>query len=381
MKVMIVVTHLLGSGHLARALILARAFQDAGHRATVVSGGMPVPVLDRGDVPIVQLPPVRSDGVNFTRLLDAKGASVDQAAQEARKAQLLHQIDRIGPDVLITELYPFGRRVLQSEFTALLQAADQTAEPPLICASVRDILAPPSSPAKADRTHGVLARYYDAVLVHADPHVTPLDASWPVSDGLRPKLHYTGFMAPTDAAPYRQGAGEGEIIVSAGGGDVGAHIFEATLRAARAARADGRLWRLLVGGAQPEARLRQLRENAPANVIIEATRPDFRALLHRAAASVSMCGYNTAIDILQAGCRSVFIPFDAGDEVEQTIRATALARLPGIEVLRSADLTGETLLNALRALRHAPDRGPALSGFDGARETVRIVAALRAQRA
>lgn len=378
MKVMIVVTHLLGSGHLARALILARAFQDAGHRATVVSGGLPVPVLDRGDVPIVQLPPVRSDGVNFTRLLDAGGAPVDLATQEARKAELLRHFDKIRPDVLITELYPFGRRVLQGEFTALLQAADQLAEPPLICASVRDILAPPSSPAKADKTHAVLARYYDAVLVHADPHVTPLDASWPVSDGLRPKLHYTGFMAPTDAAPYRQGAGEGEIIVSAGGGDVGAHIFETALRAARA---DGRRWRLLIGGAQTEARLGQLRENAPANVIIEATRPDFRALLYRAAASVSMCGYNTAIDILQAGCRSVFIPFDAGAEVEQTIRATALARLPGIEVLRSTDLTGDTLLNALRALHHAPDRGPALTGFDGARETVRIVAALRAQRA
>lgn len=376
MKVMIVVTHLLGSGHLARALILARAFQDAGHRATVVSGGMPVPVLDRGDVPLVQLPPLRSDGVNFIQLLDDSGALVKQETLNARKALLLHQFDKIQPDVLLTELYPFGRRVLQDEFTAVLMAADRLADRPLICASVRDILTPPSSPQKADKTHSLLARYYAAVLVHADPHVMPLDASWPVPGALRSKLHYTGFMAPAVTAPHRQTAGEGEIIVSAGGGDVGTQIFDTALRAAQS---DGRVWRVLIGGAQADQRIAQLRANAPANVIVEATRPDFRALLHHVVASVSMCGYNTAIDVLQAGCRSVFIPFDAGAEVEQTIRATALAKLPGIEVLRSADLTPDSLLSALRVLEHSPDRAPATDGFDGGRETVRRVASLREQ--
>ncbi|MFC6588488.1 hypothetical protein ACFQDZ_15780 [Sulfitobacter pacificus] len=39
MKVMIVVTHLLGTGHLTRAVTLAQAFQEAGHRPIVISGG------------------------------------------------------------------------------------------------------------------------------------------------------------------------------------------------------------------------------------------------------------------------------------------------------------------------------------------------------
>ena len=46
MRVMIVVTHLLGTGHLARALTLGRAFAHSGHRVTVVSGGLPVPHFD-----------------------------------------------------------------------------------------------------------------------------------------------------------------------------------------------------------------------------------------------------------------------------------------------------------------------------------------------
>ncbi|HBR43215.1 MAG TPA: glycosyltransferase, partial [Sulfitobacter sp.] len=43
MKVSIVVTHLLGTGHLARALTLGRAYGAAGHDVQVVSGGMPAP--------------------------------------------------------------------------------------------------------------------------------------------------------------------------------------------------------------------------------------------------------------------------------------------------------------------------------------------------
>ena len=73
MKVMIVVTHLLGSGHLARALTLGRAMQKAGQEVHIVSGGLPAPLLDRGEITLTQLPPVRSDGTDFARLLDAEG--------------------------------------------------------------------------------------------------------------------------------------------------------------------------------------------------------------------------------------------------------------------------------------------------------------------
>ena len=64
MTVIIVVTHLLGSGHLARALVLAKAFAAAGHKMILVSGGMPVAHLDTNGIEFMQLPPVRSDGVD-----------------------------------------------------------------------------------------------------------------------------------------------------------------------------------------------------------------------------------------------------------------------------------------------------------------------------
>jgi predicted glycosyltransferase len=376
MKVCIVVTHLLGTGHLSRALTLARAYNAQGHQATVISGGMPASQLNTDGVELVQLPAVRSDGVNFARLLDQTGAEADEAHFSARIAMLIDTVIAQQPDVLITELFPFGRRTLKAEFTALLEAADALPKRPLICASIRDILAPPSKPAKITLANEVVSQFYDAVLVHSDAEVTPLALSWPVSDALGEKLYYTGFVAPPIAQPHPEQLGLDEIIVSAGGGDVGAHVFDAALCAARQDR-HKRRWRLLLGGQDAAARSDKLMLDAPVNVIIEPARPEFRQMLYHAAASVSLCGYNTALDVLQSGVRAVFVPFDAGNEVEQGLRADALAQLDGIAVLRTADLTAETLLDALTDVLQAPKRAPRADGFDGANETVEITQTLK----
>lgn len=374
MKVMIVVTHLLGTGHLTRALTLARAYLAAGDSVCVVSGGMPAPLMLRGDVRVTQLPPVRSDGVDFSRLLDALGTPVSAAFLKQRQEDLLDALVSNAPDILITELFPFGRRILRAEFTALLTAARQMPTPPLICASIRDILAPPSKPRKAAFAEDMIAQFYDAVLVHSDPALAPLELSWPVTDRLRPFLRYTGFVAPPAAPPLTAVDGAGEIIVSAGGGDVGGPVYDAAL--AVAARTT-RPMRLLIGGASAQARVEMLRRDAPEHVIIEPARPDFRQMLYRAAASVSLCGYNTALDILQAGTPAVFVPFDEGGEVEQGLRANALARQPGISVLVRAELSAESLCAALDAVIAAPSRNTSQMIFDGATKAIAISHALR----
>lgn len=376
MKIMIVVTHLLGTGHLARALTLARAYLKAGHSVTVASGGMPVAQLDRGDIRILQLPPVRSDGVDFSVLLDDDDAPATDKMMAERAAHLLDHLSEKTPDILITELFPFGRRILRAEFEMLLHAARQLPQRPLVCASIRDILAPPSKPKKADMADTFIDTFYDTVLVHSDPAVTPLELSWPVSDTLAPRLRYTGFVAPEAPAPHPEKAGTNEVIVSAGGGDVGGPLFAAAIGAAQSD--PNQQWRILVGGADAQSRCAEMSGTAPGNVTIEPARPDFRAMLHHAAASVSMCGYNTALDILQTGCPAVFVPFDAGSEVEQGLRADALAKMSGIAVVRSARLTPARLSQAVQDAIQSPRRAPRQSGFNGADETVRITTQLRA---
>lgn len=376
MKVMIVVTHLLGTGHLARALTLARAYEAVGDMTCVVSGGMHAPLLTRPSDSIVQLPSVRSNGVDFSRLLMPDGAEATVAYMETRQAALLQTLSNFSPDILITELFPFGRRILRGEFRALLNAAQQMPQPPLIYASIRDILAPPSKPKKATFADDMVTEFYDAVLVHSDPTLTPLETSWPVTDTLRRILRYTGYVAPAAVGAHPDAAGHAEIIVSAGGGDVGAPVYAAAVAAA--SQID-RTFRILVGGTAPQQRIDDLRKVAPQNVIVEPARPDFRQMLHHAAASISLCGYNTALDILQAGTPAVFVPFDEGGEVEQGLRADALAVEDGISVVTRADLTAQTLCTALEHVITAPRRKAGLGQFDGAARTVEITHEMRTQ--
>lgn len=366
--VMIVVTHLLGSGHLSRALTLARAFATEGHTSHVVSGGFPAPQLDSEGIVLHQLPPLRSDGTDFSRLLSSDGEVAGEEFLELRCHMLLDLLRETEPDIVITELFPFGRRSLRKEFLALLADARTQSVRPRVFASVRDILAPPTKPGKAAFADEVIADHYDAVLVHSDPAIVKLDDSWPVTGTLARKLRYTGFVAPPlPTTPAREGGSE--IIVTAGGGSVGGPLYTAALDAARLS---GWNWRILVGGADAGNQVSELASHAPPNVFVERTRPDFRAMLLHASAVVSLCGYNTVMDILQTGCPAVIVPFDEADEVEQGLRARALSHLPQFEVLRMGDLDGRGLLAGIdRAVAGTP-RDCTAFRFDGARETVRI---------
>lgn len=371
---MIAVTHLLGTGHLARALTLARAFDAAGDAVTVVSGGTAVDHFETTGLAFEQLPEVRSDGTDFTTLLDGNGQVASPAMRAARQHRLLAILSDVQPDILITELFPFGRRILRDEFIGLLQAGRDMVPTPVILASVRDILAPPGKPNKVTFAEDLVNRFYDGVLVHADPDVVRLDRSWPVSRSLEKRLYYTGFVAPAPPAdhPSRQAG----VLVSAGGGAVGDKVFAAACDAARLL--PDIKWILLVGG--PDARRTRLAAHAPENVRVQAPRADFRQLMAAAAVSVSMVGYNTAMDILQTGVPAVLVPFDDGGEVEQGLRAEALTALRAISLIRQDVLDGASLARAVSELMTQSRRSPKTDGMDGATVSVEIAHRLHIER-
>src|SRR5215210_2851448 len=215
MRVLIAVTHLLGAGHLTRAAAIARAFARAGHDATLVSGGRPAPLVATHGVRWVQLPPVQTAGADFATLLDESGRPADPARLADRRRLMLAALERARPDVVMTELFPFGRRALAGEFLALVARARAMRPCPLVVSSVRDILVAPAKPARVAETHTRLRSLYDAILVHGDPKLIPLDASWPVDAQVRGLIRYTGYV--DDGAPATRPSQEGgEIVVSGG---------------------------------------------------------------------------------------------------------------------------------------------------------------------
>nr|WP_246337499.1 glycosyltransferase [Azospirillum oleiclasticum] len=121
--------------------------------------------------------------------------------------------------------------------------------------------------------------------------------------------------------------------------------------------------------------MRPLRAAAPAGVIVERARPDFPALLARCRLSISQAGYNTVLDLLQAGCRAVVVPFAAGSETEQATRARLLEARGRLTVVEEAGLTPESLAAGVARTLAAPPPAPIRLELDGAARTARLLAA------
>ncbi|CAH1656468.1 Putative glycosyltransferase [Hyphomicrobiales bacterium] len=380
MKILVSVTHLLGVGHLNRAAAIARALAASGHDVTLVSGGMPSPLLDSTGFTVVQLPPVRVKGTAFSHLLDTSGEPASQAHLAARAEQLVTTLRALRPDVVITELFPFGRRALAAEHLALLEAAHALTPRPLILSSARDVLAASRRPERIAQSHDHLRAFYDAVLVHGDPAVLPLEASWPVDDGVAALLYYTGYIDDGSAAAVRSDDAtafpEGEILVSGGGSAASLPLYRAAIAAAAIHRRHN--WRLLIGAGVSEDDFKSLGEAAPTHVTVERARRDFPALLARAAVAVSQFGYNTAVDLLRAGTRAVVVPFEDGGETEQRLRAERFAREGLVRVLPQAELSADRLAEAVRAVLAGPQPQAASIDRDGLERSVTIIAELAA---
>lgn len=310
MKIAFLTTHLTGTGHLVRTLALAREAVRQGDQALILNGGRPLDHIDMTGVHLLQLPPLTVRSLDYGTLRTGQGDVACTAYMATRISQIVAGLHSFQPDILMTETFPLGRRALRAEYMAALAAT-----PAIAVASVRDI--PEPKPKRVDEATARLNAQYAALLVHGDEAFIPLSTSWPMPDLGIPVFH-TGYVAEkSDDPPIPSG-----VLVSVGGGALGRSLIEA---AAAAARLSDLPWHLLTIE----------RDNLPSapNLRVEAPRLDYSRLLDGAKVSISLCGYNTAMDLAQCETPALLVPMVAGGEREQHIRATHLSRYPGIKLL------------------------------------------------
>jgi predicted glycosyltransferase len=353
MKAFFYVQHLLGIGHLRRAAVLARALRAAGFEVTLASGGAPVQGIE-----VLQLPAASSP--DFRQLVDAQGRPVDQAWKARRREALLGAFRDAAPDVLLVELFPFGRRQMRFELIPLLEQAGES----LVVCSVRDILQP--NPAREEEALECFERYFDRLLVHGDPRVAGFELGFRRAAGLAGKLHYTGYVAPE--APAEGEAGAGEVLVSAGGGAVGRRLLETAIRARPLTSLAARPWRLLAG-----TNAAALEGPVAEGVSVEGFRNDFTTLLRNCVLSVSQAGYNTVVETLQAGARAVLVPYAGGVESEQTLRARLLSERGLAQMVEEDRLSPAALAAAIERAAQAPRPARGAVDLGGARRSAELV--------
>lgn len=390
-RIFFYVQHLLGVGHLQRAAILARALAEDGFDVLLVSGGAPMP-LDLRGVRLHQLPAVRARDEGLRDLVQLDGAPLDGAFREARAGELISLLRAESPNIVITEQFPFGRTQLRFELVPLLEAARELKPRPLIVSSVRDVVRRSASPQRVAETVEAFAGF-DLVMIHADPALVDFGASFAGWDSIAPRAIYTGYVAPPELPQTEGGAGgmeaggsevgrsdagADEVIVSVGGGAVGAPLLKAAIAARPLSVLADRRWRLLAGTNLPEAERAAL---APADglddgIIIEPARADFTTLLGNAMLSISQAGYNTVIETLRFADRAVLVPFSTARETEQGDRAQLLADRGLVTTVPGEALSADTLAAAVAQAM----AGPSIRSFppcdaSGAKTTVALLRA------
>lgn len=379
LRIHIYVQHLLGGGHLVRMKVVAAALAGAGHRVTLIAGGM---AGGRPDAAyrLLQLPAVKTAPGDFGVLLDRGGAPVGDDFKARRAAQLLQWVADGAPQALLVESFPFGRRALRFELVPLMKAVAAMKPRPLTLCSVRDILQTRSGE-RDRRTVAEVNAWFDHVLVHADPAVANLAETFPLAGQLHGKVFYTHYVYGAAAQPGAPAPGRDAVVVSAGGGAVGFKLLQTALLARPLSRLKDRAWHLLVGRNASAAEFHALAAQAEAGITVQWSRPDFAGMLAACAVSVSQAGYNTVLDTVAANCRAVLVPYSRHGETEQQRRAEKFAEQGRAVVVREQDLGPARLAEAVdRAARlDLSDCRP--PRMDGAAQTVRFIERQLLQRA
>jgi len=332
--------HSLGMGHLVRALTLAEALAERFAVVFLNGGRFPENTPPLQSIEVINLPPLGMSEDNQLYSQDSQYSLVE--AHALRRQMILTTFNEYQPQVIFIELFPFGRKKFAGELLPLLKAAQRCGKNrPLVLCSLRDIMvnARKDQTRHDDRARWLVDRYFDGVLVHSDPKFASLEESFRPSRLLETPVHYTGFVLPRGES-LKHAIRQRQIVVSAGGGMVGAPLFQVAIQAQPLLWDKLKLPMTLVAGPfLPEADWLELEAKASAcpGLALHRYVPNMTHLLATHSVSVSQCGYNTVMDILKSGISALVVPFAQGQENEQTNRAKRLSRLG---LLRMVDADG-----------------------------------------
>jgi predicted glycosyltransferase len=370
--------HSVGLGHLVRSFALAGALAERFRVVLLCGGRVPGSLRAPREVELVQLPPL---GVGSNGAFTSHDARLSlEDARAVRRDAILRTFRSLRPEAVVIELFPFGRAKFARELVPLLEEARAAPSPPFVACSLRDILVGRRADQAAhdERACTIANRHLDAVLVHSDPGFARLEQSFAMRSRLRVPVHYTGFVQPgTGPRPLRR---ERRVVVSAGGGRVGEELLGAAVRAYPALARETGLRMTAIGGPfLPEPAWRRICADAR-GVELLRTVPDLGVHLRSARASISQCGYNTAIEIMSARVPALVVPYATPEEDEQTVRAERLAARGAVRALDPGRLEPRVLAAEVRRLLDFRPSWPRLD-LDGARGTTRLLSELVAERA
>ena len=374
--------HSIGVGHYMRIRQILKAL--AGETVHFINGGAEVEALeDIADVTVTHLPTVR-----FDPQTGALNADEDELKVLLKKrAELVRQtFEQVQPSVMVIEFFPFGCWNLRSELLPILETTklSKPRRTRLVC-SLRDVPQESFKESYEMRCCAVLNTYFDHLLIHSDPEFFHLKDSFPSWKKIKISTHYTGYVS----MKYKSGVSDEVdcairpedkiILVTAGSGADAYGTFDylkACIQAKVLLGQHIKVKMLIYTGCffsdDRYAKLKAFCQDQ--DIILKRFTSQILYWMKRAELSISRGGYNTCMNILETGVRSVTVP--VGLSNDQNNRAKKMAALNLTHKLDEADLTPENLCNTmLQALKSPPAKHQIR--LDGAYHTAELLKNLK----
>lgn len=387
-----------GLGHVRRCLHITRSVANAAPEAAImfVTGSPSLHMFADlpGNADFVKIPTIAKTGTKGSKPPHLPIAQPELA--QLRKTMIRHAIVTFAPDVLLVDNFPLGA---QNELLDTLQDLRRLGTRTIL--GLRDVLDAPDTVQGDWERQGmyeVLERYYDRILVYGMREVLDVPEAYRLPARLAERVHYCGYVAdsaePTrSAADIRSGFGLGSplIVVTGGGGGDAFPLLKLSLQAV-GSLADASVLMVmgpLMGRADREE-LTRLAADRPNVRLVEYVK-DLPSYLLAADLVVSMCGYNTAAEIVSRGVRAVVVPRTwrygehanrarTSTEWEQLLRAQAFHELGLVRLLEPENANARSLATVMRESLSTPKPEPRTQlDLDGIRNATRHILDLSGQ--
>jgi predicted glycosyltransferase len=394
-KILFYCQNLLGLGHLVRTTeIMRHLVKD--FKVCLIEGGQTVPGLEiPPEVEVIHLPTLQVEvtaSLMPIKTLKVADSSLTVAeVKELRKNTILKVLEEFQPDCLITEGYPFSKKhSLSFELAPLLEQVKSAKDPIKVVCSLRDIIMVKKFEDKAkeevERCQ-FMNHYYDMLLYHSDQKIHKLEESFSKAKDLTCPVHYTGYVVqslPETMATLEEditslSSKEPMILVSIGGGKMGHELIDAVVAAAPILEKSlPHRIEIFTGPMMPDEKFFQLQELAKdqTNLKIRRYTTQLIAYMRKASLSLSLGGYNTTMNVLKTGVRSMIYP--SNKDREQAIRAEKLEQRGILDLIHPHELEPHCLAQKIVTCLNKQPPGDLIESLDleGAQKTAQLLKSL-----
>ena len=351
-KLLFYCQHILGMGHLVRSMEIVRGFMS-DFQVCFINGGQIIKEFEIPDaVEVINLPAIKTDS-EFKQLKPVDESLSLAEVQELRKSKLLQIAEEFQPDVLIIELFPFGRGKFSFELIPFLEKLQASKKPVKIVSSLRDIVVTKTNQEKYEnKVCRLMNQYFDMLLIHGDPNFITLNQSFSRVKDIQCQTEYTGYVVQKPSVNPELTKEDREILdseqplilVSVGGGRFGHELIDCVVESADILKQKiPHQIQVFTGPFSPDDKVKlwQKLTESKQNINVSRYTQNLISYMQKADLSISMSGYNTTLNVMTTGVRAMILPFKGNNDQEQRIRAGKLDSLGVVKMLDESDLQPE----------------------------------------